>query len=68
MVVKDLRQDRLALVKKNLLIVLKKYCLSDLCFQVKEETYDPTPWGKIKNYIFGGALTFMIGMVTGVSI
>lgn len=52
----------------DIVIVFKKYCLSDLCFQVKEEVYDPTPWGKIKNYIFGGALTFMIGMVTGVSI
>jgi hypothetical protein len=51
---------------EDIVVVTKKYCLDSLCFQVIEETYDPTPWGKIKNYILTGSLSFVAGMATGV--
>ena len=51
---------------EDIVVVTKKYCLDELCFQVIEETYDPTPWGKIKNYIMTGSLSFVAGVVTGV--
>jgi hypothetical protein len=50
---------------EDIVVVNKKYCLDELCFQVIEETYDPTPWGKIKNYIMTGSLSFIAGMATG---
>lgn len=53
---------------EDVVIVIKKYCLDELCFQVREEVYDPTPWGRIKNYIMTGSLSFAIGLVTGFSL
>jgi hypothetical protein len=53
---------------EDIVVVVKKYCLEDLCFQVKEELYDPTPWGKIKNYLLTGSITFVAGMMTGFTI
>lgn len=50
---------------EDIVVVVKKYCLEDLCFQVKEELYDPTTWGKIKNYLVTGSLTFAVGVITG---
>ena len=53
---------------EDIVIVVKKYCLEDLCFQVKEEVYDPTGWGKVKNYILTGSVSFFIGTITGFTI
>ena len=52
-------------LNEDIVIVIKKYCLEDLCFQVREEAYDPTPWGKIKNYLLTGTISFATGVVTG---
>lgn len=49
----------------DVVIVIKKYCLDELCFQVREEVYDPTPWGKVRNYIMTGSFSFAIGIITG---
>lgn len=53
---------------EDIVVVTKKYCLDELCFQVIEETYDPTPWGKIKNYILTGSASFAVGLITGFSL
>jgi hypothetical protein len=50
---------------EDIVVVNKKYCLDELCFQVKEEVYDPTPWGKIKNYLLTGSASFAVGIITG---
>jgi hypothetical protein len=50
---------------EDIVVVIKRYCLEDLCFQVKEEKYSPTMRGKIKNYLLTGSLSFLIGVVTG---
>ena len=50
---------------EDIVLITKKYCLETLCFQVREEVYDPTAWGKIKNYLITGTLTFSVGLVTG---
>lgn len=50
---------------EDVVVVVKRYCLDELCFQVIEEVYDPTPWGKIKNYIMTGSISFAVGLISG---